>query len=144
MSSSATTAGTYDLASRVNRLLAFSIDMAVVVAILLLKHVLALLGLRFYDVLGPMFLQVIDSALTLLAFGYFLFCDALPKGQSLGKRLCRITVVGFPYPTTCTIPQSFLRNACKLLFSPLDGFLVLFGLRRRLGDMLAKTIVINA
>jgi uncharacterized RDD family membrane protein YckC len=37
-----------------------------------------------------------------------------------------------------------LRNACKLLFSPQDGFLVLFGLRRRLGDMLAKTIVIKA
>ena len=100
--------------------------------------------MRFYDVLGPMLLQVVHSGLTLLAFGYFLFCDALPKGQSLGKRLCRITVVGFPYPTICTISQSFLRTACKLLFSPLDGFLVLFGLRRRLGDMLAKTIVVKA
>ncbi|OPA99148.1 RDD family protein [Pseudomonas fluorescens] len=144
MSSPATTADTYNRASRVNRLLAFSIDMAVVVFILLLKYVLVWVGMRFYDVLGPMLLQVVHSGLTLLAFGYFLFCDALPKGQSLGKRLCRIAVVGFPYPTICTIPQSFLRNACKLLFSPLDGFLVLFGLRRRLGDMLAKTIVVKA
>lgn len=143
MSSSVTHTDTYNLASRVNRFLAFSIDMAVVVFILLLKHVLAVLGLRFYAVLGPTFLPAVDSLLTLLALGYFLFCDALPNGQSLGKRLCRITVVGFPYPTRCTIFQSLLRNACKLLISPLDGTLALFGLRRRLGDMLAKTIVIN-
>ena len=40
--------------------------------------------------------------------------------------------------------QSFLRNVPKLLFSLLDGLFVLFGMRRRLGDMLAKTIVINS
>ena len=69
MSSPATTADTYNRASRVNRLLAFSIDMAVVVFILLLKYVLVWLGMRFYDVLGPMLLQVVHSGLTLLAFG---------------------------------------------------------------------------
>ncbi|CAI2794499.1 Uncharacterized protein PFLU_0158 [Pseudomonas [fluorescens] SBW25] len=36
-----------------------------------------------------------------------------------------------------------MRNVPKLLFSMLNGLFVLFGLRRRLGDMLAKTIVIN-
>ena len=39
--------------------------------------------------------------------------------------------------------QSFLRNVPKRLFSLLEGLFVFFGLRRRLADMLAKTIVIN-
>lgn len=78
------------------------------------------------------------------AFGYYLFCDALPNGQSLGKRVCRTAVVGYPYPTNCTLFQSFLRNVPKMVFSVLDGLFVLFGLRRRLGDMLARTIVINS
>ncbi|MFL1542233.1 RDD family protein [Pseudomonas sp. O39] len=144
MSDSLTATGTFNLASRSKRLLGFMVDMAVVFFILLLKYLMASLAMRFYSTFGQMFFQVIDAVLTLLAFGYFLFCDALPKGQSLGKRLFSMSVVGYPYATNCTPFQSFLRNACKMLFSPLDGFLVLFGLRRRLGDMLAKTIVINA
>lgn len=54
-----------------------------------------------------------------------------------------MAVVGYPHPTRCSAFQSFLRNVSKLLLSVLDGVFVLFGQLRRLGDRLAKTIVIN-
>lgn len=69
--------------------------------------------------------------------------DALPSGQTLGKWLMGISVVGFPVNTRCTVFQSFLRNVPKVLFSVLDALFALFGLRRRLGDMLAMTMVVN-
>lgn len=101
------------------------------------------LSVSFSSELGLTVFQGIDYLLTLLAFAYFLFCDALPNGQSLGKRLFNMTVVGFPYGPFCTPLQSALRNFPKALFSILDGVFILFGLRRRFGDMLARTVVIN-
>ena len=143
MNTSVSTTDSYDLASPGKRLLGYFIDMGVVFCLLYLKSVLGYVSLYFYSAAGMMFLQGVGYVLTLLAFGYLLFCDALPNGQSLGKRVCRMAVVGYPYPTNCTLFQSFLRNLPKPLFSVLDGLFALFGLRRRLGDMLAKTIVIN-
>lgn len=68
----------------------------------------------------------------------------MPNGQTVGKRLMNISVVGFPVNTRCSLLQSFLRNVPKVQFSAVDAFFVLFGFRRRLGDMLAMTMVINA
>lgn len=143
MSDSVSASDGYDLASPGKRLLGYIIDMAVVFSLLFLKTFLGYIGMYFYSAGSYVVLQYFNFLLFLLAVGYLLFCDALPNGQSLGKRLCRMSVVGYPYPTNCTVFQSLLRNASKLLIGPLDGFLVLVGLRRRLGDMLAKTIVIN-
>lgn len=143
MSDSVSAAETWNLASPFRRLLGYVIDMAVVFFLLFLIRNLDYAYLSLRSVVGPLFFDGIRYVLMFLAFGYFLFCDALPKGQSLGKRVCRTAVVGYPFPTNCTLFQSFLRNFPKLLFSMLDGLFVLFGLRRRLGDMLAKTIVIN-
>ncbi|WOE81149.1 RDD family protein [Pseudomonas protegens] len=135
--------GTYDLAGPIKRLAGYVVDMAVVFFILFLKSFMLHLSVRFSSELGLTVFQGVDYFLTLLALAYFLFCDALPNGQSLGKRLFKMTVVGFPYGPSCTPLQSALRNLPKALFSILDGVFVLFGLRRRLGDMLARTVVIN-
>lgn len=141
MNDSVATKETWDLASPFRRLLGYFIDMAVVLFLLFLNRSL---GSVYLDAAaGSALLNGLHYALLFLAFGYCLFCDALPNGQSLGKRVCRTAVVGYPYPMNCTLFQSFLRNAPKLLFSVLDGLFVLFGMRRRLGDMLAKTVVIN-
>ena len=143
MSDSASVAGSDNLASPVKRLLGYLIDMGVAFGLLLLKKPLGYAALYAHTATSLMLFQYASSALTLFAIGYLLFCDALPQGQSLGKRVCRTAVVGYPYPTNCTVVQSFLRNLPKLLLSVLDGMFVLMGLRRRLGDMLAKTVVIN-
>lgn len=144
MNDSVSASDGYDLASKGKRLLGYIIDTAVVFLLLLFKGLLGYVSVYFSSAGSYVVFQYLNFLLFLLALGYLLFCDALPNGQSLGKRLCRTSVVGYPYPTNCTVFQSFLRNASKLLIGPLDGFFVLFGLRRRLGDMLAKTIVINS
>jgi len=143
MSESVSTAGTWNLASPGKRLLGYFIDMAVVLFLLFLNRNLDYAYFYLGSAGGPALFDGLHYVLLFSAFGYYLFCDALPKGQSLGKRVCRTAVVGYPYPTNCTLFQSFLRNFPKMLFIVLDGLFVLFGLRRRLGDMLAKTIVIN-
>ena len=143
MSESVSTAGTWNLASPGKRLLGYFIDMAVVLFLLFLNRNLDYAYFYLGSAGGPALFDGLHYVLLFSAFGYYLFCDALPNGKSLGKRVCRTAVVGYPYPTNCTLFQSFLRNFPKMLFIVLDGLFVLFGLRRRLGDMLAKTIVIN-
>lgn len=143
MDNSVSAAETWNLASPFRRLLGYLIDLAVVFFLLFVSRSLGATSEYLNSVGGPMVLNGIHYALLFLAFGYYLLCDALPNGQSLGKRVCRTAVVGYPYPMNCTPFQSVLRNVPKLLFSVLDGMFVLFGLRRRLGDMLAKTVVIN-
>ncbi|AHC32782.1 MULTISPECIES: RDD family protein [Pseudomonas] len=143
MSESVSTAGTWNLASPGKRLLGYFIDIAVVLFLLFLNRNLDYAYFYLGSAGGPALFDGLHYVLLFSAFGYYLFCDALPNGQSLGKRVCRTAVVGYPYPTNCTLFQSFLRNFPKMLFIVLDGLFVLFGLRRRLGDMLAKTIVIN-
>ncbi|GAB7530444.1 hypothetical protein PS3A_28550 [Pseudomonas sp. 3A(2025)] len=62
----------------------------------------------------------------------------------MGKRVMKIAVVGFPFEMNCTVFQSVLRNLPKVLFSLLDAIFLFFGHRRRFGDMLAGTIVVNS
>lgn len=143
MNDSVSATQNWDLASPFRRLFGYFIDMVVVFFLLFLSYMPGYAYVYLHSVAGRGVFYGLHYVLLFLAFGYYLFCDALPNGQSLGKRVCRTAVVGYPYPTNCTLFQSFLRNFPKMLFSVLDGFFVLFGLRRRLGDMLAKTIVIN-
>jgi uncharacterized RDD family membrane protein YckC len=83
-----------------------------------------------------------------LTWGYHVFFEVRSRGQSPGKRLLGLRVVdgrGLPL----TLPQSFVRNVVRILdFAPafygLGG--VVLGVdpeRRRLGDMLADTVVVE-
>lgn len=49
------------------------------------------------------------------AFAYFLLADALPNGQSLGKRLLSIATVDRKTRKGCSISQSFTRNSGALV-----------------------------
>ncbi|QLG90575.1 RDD family protein [Pseudomonas yamanorum] len=135
---------TYELANPGRRQAGYVVDMAVVFFILLLKIFMISLSVRFSSALNLTIFQGGEYFLTLLALVYFLFCDALRNGQRLGKRLFKISVVGFPYGPSCTALQSALRKLPKTLSSILDGVFVFFGLCRRLGDILARTVVINS
>lgn len=74
---------------------------------------------------------------------YYLLSDALPKGQSLGKKLIGIAVVSKNTGKPCTLLQSFARNILTPILGALDAVLILLKRRQRLGDLMANTIVIS-
>lgn len=76
--------------------------------------------------------------------GYLLLSDAMPNGQSIGKRMLKISVVSEISYISCNVLQSVLRNLPVLFLSMLDAIFIFFGSRKRFGDMLASTIVINS
>jgi uncharacterized RDD family membrane protein YckC len=86
--------------------------------------------------------------LFVLQWGYHMYFEVRHRGQSPGKRICGLRVVdsrGLPI----TFQQSFVRNVVRVLdFAPI--FYGLGGLacmtdrhRRRLGDLVADTLVIE-
>jgi uncharacterized RDD family membrane protein YckC len=81
-------------------------------------------------------------------WGYHMYFEVRHRGQTIGKRMCGLRVVdsrGLPI----TFQQSFVRNVVRVLdFAPafygLGGFACLFDRhRRRLGDIVADTLVIE-
>jgi len=74
---------------------------------------------------------------------YILFCDALPKGQSLGKRFTNIAVVHAATGKPCTVWRSFVRNISLVVLGVFDLVLLVGRSRRRLGDYLAGTKVVE-
>jgi uncharacterized RDD family membrane protein YckC len=74
--------------------------------------------------------------------GYFLLSDALPNGQSIGKRLLNIQVVSKETMQPCSLMQSFLRNITFLL-GIFDWMFIFFDAHQRLGDFAASTIVVK-
>lgn len=61
----------------------------------------------------------------------------------MGKRLLKIRVVSDISHINCTLMQSGVRNIFRMI-PIIDILPVFFGSRKRLGDMFASTIVINA
>lgn len=127
-----------------------------------LSYPLASLGRRhnalFLDILltcglfvGGMYLkqkfglnhQYADYFVAAVPASYFLFCDGLPKGQSLGKRALGISVVNVNSGAYCSYWQSFLRNVFIPAANILDIVVLFSKKRRRIGDYLGRTIVIK-
>lgn len=79
----------------------------------------------------------------ILGAAYYFLSDALPNGQSVGKRLLKMAVVDFNTYRHCTVVQSIVRNLTTPFLGFFDWIFIFFGSKRRLGDMLAMTLVIN-
>ncbi|EGU37322.1 RDD domain containing protein [Vibrio sp. N418] len=74
---------------------------------------------------------------------YFLFSDGLPNGQSLGKKLLGISVISTQSGNHCSFTQSFFRNLLTPVIGTIDAIFILGKKRQRLGDKLAKTVVVK-
>lgn len=126
------------LASVNRRLAARLIDCAITVLIVLIVK----FGVGALSTVAP---AITPRAVLLSTYfaglAYFLLADALPNGQSLGKRLLSIATVDHKTLKGCSVSQSITRNAGALMI--VDWMWILMESRTRLGDMFAKTIVIQ-
>ncbi|WP_426319377.1 RDD family protein [Pseudoduganella sp. R-43] len=120
------------MASLGERMLAFGIDFAA-----WLLAAACLLGTRDGETAA-----LPASSFEVLSWTYLLLRDAGP-GLSPGKRLLGLRVVRASDEGPISLLSSILRNATHLIFI-LDALFILGERRRRLGDKLARTIVLRA
>ncbi|HVE40123.1 MAG TPA: RDD family protein [Planctomycetota bacterium] len=119
------------------RFLALMVDTAIILALsVLISMVLAMTpGLQ-------------TVVIFVVQWGYHMYFEMRQQGRSLGKRICGLRVVdsrGLPV----SFQQTFVRNIVRVLdFAPIfygiGGLACLFDrYRRRLGDLVADTLVIE-
>jgi len=84
-----------------------------------------------------------DVAVLIAPVSYYLFSDALPHGQSLGKKILNMSVIHKETGKHCTLVQSMLRNVTTPFLGIFDSILIFLEGRQRAGDFIATTIVIN-
>jgi uncharacterized RDD family membrane protein YckC len=146
----------FTLAGIGNRAFALLIDYLVWIVILIIfLFVWAIFALQLNDLLeqlvGSDRLQLWSLAILILGgffiyVGYFVFFETLWQGQTLGKRFAKIRVIRDD-GRTLGLPQATLRS----LLRPIDdsffigAFLIMLTAKeKRLGDLIAGTIVIQA
>ena len=138
----------YHLAGPIRRGLAWGIDTAVRGVLLIVVGIL--LGLS--SVVGKDYLEGVKSGLLLvlaflLEWAYFVFCDVVMSGRSIGKKALGLRVVsaqGLPVGLGDSLLRNLLRGADFLPLGYVLGVVcMLLDTRfRRLGDLVAGTLVI--
>lgn len=74
---------------------------------------------------------------------YLVFQDGMGRGQSWGKRMQSIAVVDERTGEPCKYGQSLVRNVSLIVFNLIDCVFIFRRTRQRLGDIIAKTLVVN-
>ncbi len=80
--------------------------------------------------------------ISLLIFFLYLFFEDALGGQSIGKRVMRIAVVGVASRRPCNLFQSLIRNLSIIVFSIFDILMIAGNKKLRLGDRIAGTMVV--
>ena len=144
----------FKLASRMTRLYALFIDIAIlgavqsvfglvlsVAAFLFLEGgSLNIFGKTMTGLVGlSLFASVFSAALWI--FGLF-FIDGFRKGQGIGKKLLSLQVLRLKDGKPCTFKDAFLRRFSGI-FQPFDLLWFLGEKQQRLGDKFAETVVVK-
>jgi uncharacterized RDD family membrane protein YckC len=139
----------FRLAGPAQRAAAYGLDLLIRVAILVAVTMAALMAGSF----GPHPLAGMGSGMMALAlfaveWGYYMLCEGLMNGQSLGKRAFCLRVVrsdGLPIGFTESLLRNLLRAADFLPLGYALGLVVawLDPRFRRLGDLVASTMVVS-
>lgn len=126
-----------------SRFLALLMDVTIILGLL------AALRLVLNPIISPGVVQAVDTTASFVLFvGYPIYFEVRHQGRTLGKRAFGLRVVdgrGLPI----RLEQSFVRNIVRALdFLPLlygfGGLISLFDRdRRRMGDILADTLVVH-
>ncbi len=143
----------FKLASRLTRLYALFIDIALIGAaqsvLGLLLSIVALLLFGIGSFGSPQSLLSIGGlsifaflfSIVLWIFGLF-FMDGFRKGQGIGKKLLSLQVLRLKDGKPCTFKDAFLRRFAGLL-QPFDLLWFLGKKQQRLGDKFAETVVVE-
>ena len=137
----------FKLASRLTRLYAFFIDIALIgAAQSFLGFFVAFVSILFLNErfwaagIGiSAFFALFSAALWI--FGLF-FIDGFRKGQGIGKKLLSLQVLRLKDGKPCTFKDAFLRRFAGLL-QPFDLLWFLGKKQQRLGDKFAETVVVK-
>ena len=137
----------FKLASRMTRLYALFIDIALIgAAQSVLALFVSLVALLFFHrnlwatgIGLSIFISLFGAALWI--FG-LLFMDGFRKGQGIGKKLLSLQVLRLKDGKPCTFKDAFVRRLAGI-FQPLDFFWSLGKKRQRLGDKFAETVVVQ-
>jgi len=139
----------YQLAGPARRAAAYAIDLIVRSGVVFAVVSLALLsGIAASDGIGGAGLGILLVLIFAVEWGYYVLFETLMAGRSLGKRALRLRVVkqsGLPLGFGDSVLRNLLRAADFLPSFYALGVLVMSQDRmfRRLGDMLAGTLVIS-
>jgi uncharacterized RDD family membrane protein YckC len=127
-----------NLASTGSRYVAQFVDQ--VIAVLIVMAVSFLIGIIGLNTAFGLVLVVSSYA------AYILMNDAMPNGQSIGKKLLSIKVINKESGKNCSLSESFLRNITTVIpFLAVIDALLIFGVKKqRMGDKIANTLVVNA
>ena len=98
--------------------------------------------LAMFDTFGSV-IRLLVMLAGLLAIAYYLFADALPGGQSLGKRWLGMAVLDAESGAPCRPWQSFVRNVLLYILGPIDWVFIFGARHQRLGDKAAGTVVVE-
>jgi len=123
------------LASRSRRLIAQLIDDAVAFV-----PALVIAALNGWD---PDTSAVSFRIATMLGVAYIIVSDGFEGGQSLGKRIMDIAVIDVESGAPCTYGQSIARNLLLAVLGPIDWVFIFGERHQRLGDKLARTMVVD-
>ena len=136
----------FKLASRLTRLYAFFIDVALIGATQsVLGFFVAVASFLFFNKsfwaagIGLSIFSLFSVSLWI--FGLF-FIDGFRKGQGIGKKLLSLQVLRLKDGKPCTFKDAFLRRFAGLL-QPFDLLWFLGKKQQRLGDKFAETVVVE-
>lgn len=136
----------FKLASRLTRLYAFFIDVALIgAAQSVLGFFLAVASFLFWNKsfwTAGIVLSIFSLfSVSFWIFGLF-FVDGFRKGQGIGKKLLSLQVLRLKDGKPCTFKDAFLRRFAGLL-QPFDLLWFLGKKQQRLGDKFAETVVVK-
>ena len=134
----------YRLAGVGSRLGAFVIDFLIQLLLILFAALIILVGFGNVTTSGTA-LGVFIILIFVIHFGYFIICELTMSGRTWGKRVFGLRVIrdnGQPIDFV----QSLLRNIIRITIDMIyvGIFVIIFSKQhKRLGDMLAGTVVIS-
>lgn len=122
-------------ASRLSRLIGQVIDGLIAVVPIVAALIIASINL-------PMgYIVIIGGVVASIA--YYFFADGLSGGGSYAKQWMDMAVVDATTGAPCTFGQSCIRNLLLGLLGPIDWIFIFGERHQRLGDKVARTVVVS-